>query len=122
MKHLAFITAVVVVLGLAGRAQADTVTRARNPNTEADLAGYVVSYGTQPNTYTSTFDSGKNTTQAIANLLKGTTSYFVAKAYNPAGVYSSASQEISGMASAAPPAAPTVPSGPMPASGASGVS
>ena len=100
MKQLAAVmTAVVVLLGLARTTQADTINLAWNANTEANLAGYVVSYGTQANTYTSTFDSGNNTSQPLANLVKGTRYYFVVKAYNTSGVYSAASQEISGIAS-----------------------
>ena len=122
MKHFAFLTAVLVVLGLARPTQADTIQLAWNANTEADLAGYVVSYGTAAKTYTSTFDSGNNTSQPVANLVKGTRYYFVVKAYNTSGVYSAASQEISGVASDAPPSPPAMPAGPTPASGASGVS
>ena len=58
MKHFAFLTAVLVVLGLARSTQADTIQLAWNPNTDANLAGYVVSYGTAVNTYTSTVEVG----------------------------------------------------------------
>jgi len=123
MKHLAtLLTAVVVVLGLARTTQADTINLTWNPNTEINLAGYVVSYGTAANTYTSTFDSGNNTSQPLSNLVKGTKYYFVVKAYNTSGVFSGASQEVSGIASDPPPAPPSMPAGPTPASGATGVS
>ncbi|MEO8260454.1 MAG: fibronectin type III domain-containing protein, partial [Acidobacteriota bacterium] len=110
-------------LSVAATTHADTINLSWNPNTEADLAGYAVSYGTQPGVYVSSFDSGKNTSQAVSNLANGTRYYFVVKAYNTSGTYSLASVEVSGVAAdPVPTLPPTVPAGPLPASGSAAVS
>ncbi len=108
----------VVLIGLAIATHAATINLAWNPNTEPDVAGYVVSYGTQSNTYTTTVDVGKNVTSVLANLTNGTRYYFIVKAYNASGMFSAASQEVSGVAANVPP---TAPAGPIPASGTTGV-
>ncbi|MEP7310457.1 MAG: LamG-like jellyroll fold domain-containing protein, partial [Acidobacteriota bacterium] len=108
----------VVLLGVASTTQAATINLAWNPNTETNLAGYSVSYGTQSGASTTTIDVGNNASPLLTNLVNGTRYYFTVKAYNTSAMYSAPSAEISGMAVDVPP---TSPAAPAPASGATGV-
>jgi len=76
------------------------VTLAWDANTETDLAGYVVLWGTQSGTqtngtYPNSVTLGKVTTTQVGPLTGGTTYYFVIKALNTSGFVSSASNEVS---------------------------
>lgn len=90
------------------------VRLAWNPNTEADLAGYKIHYGTGSGSYTQSVDVGKVTTATISNLSEGTTYYFASSAYNTAALASAYSNEVSYSVPIANrnPSAPSVPSGP----------
>jgi hypothetical protein len=66
-----------------------------NPNTEPDLAGYRVHYGTQPGTYTKTKDVGNVTSVTIDSLQEGSTYYFAVTAYDQSNNESDYSQEVS---------------------------
>src|SRR5262245_26295130 len=109
MKSLLWASAwtLSLFLGLEGTLQAATLTLAWNPNTEPDIAGYVISYGTQPNSYTTSIDVAKTTSKQLTNLVDGTRYYFAVKAYNTSGQFSGLSTEISGVTT---PSAPTEPS------------
>ena len=63
-------------------------------NTESDLAGYKVYYGTSSGTYGSAIDVGKVTTYTVANLGPGTY-FFAVTAHNTAGLESGYSNEVS---------------------------
>src|SRR5688572_33224906 len=83
----------------ASAAAADTgsLTLAWNANTESDLAGYLVHYGTQSGTYTATVDVGPQTSAVIGNLTQGQQYFFVVQAYNTAGLTSNMSQQVAGV-------------------------
>jgi hypothetical protein len=66
-----------------------------NANTEADLAGYKIYYGTQSGSYTSTINAGKAGTAAIDNLQTGRTYYIAISAYDTSGNESEKSSEVS---------------------------
>jgi hypothetical protein len=76
-------------------ARAETVTLAWDPNTESDLAGYRLHYGTASRSYTQRIDVGNVTQHTIPSLLAGQTYYFAATAYNTAGNESGYSAEVS---------------------------
>jgi hypothetical protein len=57
-RSLRVFSLAMVLLVCAGRAQAAVVTVAWDPNTESDLAGYVVSWGTVTGAYAFTQDVG----------------------------------------------------------------
>jgi membrane-bound inhibitor of C-type lysozyme len=64
-------------------------------NSEADLAGYRVYYGTASKTYTaSPINVGKTTQYTVNNLTSGTTYYFAVTAYDTAGNESGFSSEV----------------------------
>ena len=80
---------------LAGSAHAGQATLAWDANTEPDLAGYRVHYGTAPGTYGTPVDVGNVTTYTVMGLIDGTTYYFAASAYDSVGNQSGYSNEVS---------------------------
>ncbi|PYT15718.1 MAG: hypothetical protein DMF51_06235, partial [Acidobacteria bacterium] len=66
-------------------------------NTETDLAGYRIQYGTTSGNYTGTIDVGNVTSYAVPGLVANTTYYFVVVAYDLAGNVSGRSNEVSAM-------------------------
>ena len=63
-------------------------------NSETDLAGYKIYYGTASGQYASVVDVGNQTTYALAGLQVGRTYYICATAYNISGLESSYSNEV----------------------------
>lgn len=66
-----------------------------NANTETDLAGYKVQYGTATGVYTQTIDVGKVLIYNTGALTEGKTYYFVVLAYDTSGNVSGPSTEAS---------------------------
>lgn len=64
-------------------------------NTEPDLAGYRIHYGTAPGNYSTTVDVGNTTTYTVNGLASGMRYYFAITAYDTSGNESGFSQEIS---------------------------
>ncbi len=77
-------------------AYADQVTLGWDQNTEPDLAGYKIYYGTSSGNYTESVNitSGNITTCTISDLIEGQTYYFAATAYNSSLVESNYSAEV----------------------------
>jgi fibronectin type 3 domain-containing protein len=79
-------------------------------NTESDLAGYKIYYGTQSGVYGAPIDAGNVTQKDILNLRDGVTYYVAVTAYDLSGNESAKSQEASvKMPDVTPPAAPSKP-------------
>ncbi len=81
-----------ILLPVAASAQA--VSLAWDPNTETDLAGYKVYYGTASHSYTTVIDVHNVTTYSVTGLGAGTW-YFAVTAYNTTGAESTFSNEVS---------------------------
>jgi hypothetical protein len=79
------------VQAAAGMVQA---TLEWDANSEPDLAGYKLHYGTACGNYTSVVDVGNQTTYTLSGLTAGTTYYITATAYNTAGLDSTYSNEV----------------------------
>jgi len=92
-------------LGTAPALQAATATASWDPNPEPDIAGYKLSYGTAPGTYTTTIDVGNVTTWPLT-LSDGQRYYFIVQAYNASGVTSAPSAEV--IYDVPPAAAPSI--------------
>ncbi len=86
--------AVCFLLGGSLPALSGEVTLAWDPNSEEDLAGYMIFYGTASGNYVEPIIIGKQTTCTITGLSPGTY-YFAVKAYNAAGDESDFSDEVS---------------------------
>ena len=79
----------------APRAEAASVTLAWDANTESDLAGYVVLFGSAPGRYDRIVEVGKNTTWTFSQAENNKTYYFVVQAVNTSGARSEFSSEVS---------------------------
>ena len=93
---------------------AASLTIGWDPNTEQDIQGYRVQYGTSSGTYTDEIEAGNATLKTISNLTSGTRYYFVVLAYNPAGEESAPSAEVSAIAGSAQTPTPTPSATPTP--------
>jgi subtilisin-like proprotein convertase family protein len=71
------------------------VKLAWDANTEPDVTGYFVYYGTVGGNYTEYLDAGNTTSASVPNLNPNSTYYFVVTAYNAEGAVSSPSNEVS---------------------------
>ena len=64
-------------------------------NTEANLGGYKLYYGSASRQYSGSLDVGKVTVAEIGGLVRGSTYYFAVTAYNTSRLESTFSQELS---------------------------
>jgi hypothetical protein len=78
----------------ADLAAAAQVTLAWDANTEPELTGYKIYYGTVSGTYGTPVDVGKVTTYTVTGLADGRTYYFAATAYDSVGNESGYSNEV----------------------------
>jgi hypothetical protein len=85
----------VILLWLVALAQATQVSLAWDANTETDLAGYKLYYGTSSGSYPNSVALGKVTTYTVSGLAEGVTNYFALTAYNTKGLESGFSNVIS---------------------------
>ena len=94
MKRYLLLLVAVLVTASTSLAQKASVTLTWDPNTEADLGGYRIYWGASSRAYTNLLDSGRLTTNKVANLLDGRTYYFAVTAYNTNGLESDYSNEV----------------------------
>ena len=85
----------VLVLFFSSFVQAGSVTVSWDPNTENDLAGYRVYYGTESRNYQTSVDVGLDTFKVVDNLQTGIRYYFAVTAYDTANNESDFSEEVS---------------------------
>ena len=105
----------VVVGAISSHAMAAQVTLAWDANSESDLGGYRVHYGTSSTSYSVHIDVNKATTYTVTGLAAGQTYYFAATAYDTSGNESGFSNMVSSTTVSdlnIAPSAPAVPSGP----------
>jgi hypothetical protein len=83
-------------------ASAQSVTLAWDANTEPQVAGYRVYYGTSSGSYTQNIDAGNNTTATVSGLDVSQDYYFAVRAYDNTGGMSPFSAEVNQPAIVAP--------------------
>ncbi len=86
--------ALIILSTLNTLAFAENATLTWNPNTESDLSGYKVYYGTSSGSYGLPIDVGDTTTHSLSGLGSGTTYYFAVTAYDTSGNESGFSSEV----------------------------
>ena len=94
---LALAVAAVILAGSAHLAAAGTIQLAWNANTESDIAGYIVEYGTVAAPYSTRKDVGNVTTWPFTTATPGTTYGFRVYAYDTSGLISSPSATVYGI-------------------------
>ncbi len=92
---------VLLSLLIAGQSLAGGLVVVWDANTEPDVAGYKIYYGTAPSTYTQVIDVGNKTSHLIDNLQEGVTYYLVVTAYDQTGNESLPCAELSAMVTSA---------------------
>src|SRR5688500_14976962 len=98
--------ALLVVLTASSTLSAQTVTW--NANTESNLAGYRVQYGTVSGSPSTTIDVGRVTSRQFTGLQPGVTYHFRVVAYNTAGQTSAPSAQVSFTVPGTPPSSGTL--------------
>ncbi len=84
------VTFCIMVTGAIG----ETVTVSWDQNSEEDLSGYKIYYGTSSGSYNEALDVGNKTSFIINNLVIGTTYFFAVTAYDFSGNESNFSNEV----------------------------
>ncbi len=92
-RAVVFLFVIIVLFPLALRAAEIRVSWIAD--TDADLAGYKVYYGTSSGSYDNILDVGPSTSVEIGGLSQGETYYFVVTAYDTSGNESAFSEEKS---------------------------
>jgi len=96
-------------------ASAADVTVAWDANSESDLDGYILFYGTASGNYPNSVDVGNTTQRTLTGLNEGTTYYFAARAYDTSSNESDLSDELVYTLPApnnSAPNTPVIPTGP----------
>src|SRR5262245_1626675 len=75
-------------------ASSQNVSLAWDPNSEPDLAGYIVYYGNASGQYTNSSRLANTTNTTVSGLQQGGTYYFAVTAYNDQGLESDPSNEV----------------------------
>lgn len=92
----------LIGLVLPAAARSASVSLGWDANTEPDLAGYKLYYGTASRTYSGNLTVGNYSSCTISGLTEGRTYYFAVTAYNTKGLESPYSKELSYTIPAAP--------------------
>jgi hypothetical protein len=88
------VTLFLVLLATSPATAAGTITVLWDANSEADLAGYMVSYGNQPGAYSTHVDVGNQTSFPFSVPDTGLAYYFAVRAYNTTNQFSPYSAEV----------------------------
>ncbi len=83
----------VWLLALSCQLSAQSVTATWSPNTEDDLAGYILFYGTETQNYSQQIET-RDTSLRVDSLQLGQTYYFMVKAYDESGNISAPSDQV----------------------------
>ena len=103
-KALRFLGLCLAVVAFAtARAEAATVTIAWDPNSETDLARYLVGYRTSPSGTETVINVGLVTTWSLTTAVAGQTYYFRVYAENVSGLRSAPSNEVATTVPTTPP-------------------
>ena len=90
---LSFAFAAALFAGCSATLSAQTLMW--NANSESNLAGYIVQYGTQSGSPSTSLDVGNVTSRTLSGLTAGSRYYFRVVAYNSTGQQSAPSSEVS---------------------------
>jgi hypothetical protein len=111
-RNLLFFSAFFLALLISVWARAEQITFAWDANTEPDLAGYKIHYGTASGNYSVHVDAQRAISFTVTGLTAGQTYYFVSTAYDTSGSESGYSNELCCLVPNSIPTQPSTPSGP----------
>ncbi len=94
MRLMWFVILLLATIGYSATT-GNTVSLQWDANSEPDVAGYKIYYGTNSGVYFVSVDVGNTTTTTVGNLTPGVTYYFAATAYNVSRLESDRSNEVS---------------------------
>jgi hypothetical protein len=95
LPPLIFISLVALILLISTtNAYSAQITIAWNPNSESDLAGYKMYYGSSSRNYDSSVDVGSQTSYTLSGLVESETYYIALTAYDISGNESNYSAEL----------------------------
>jgi len=94
MKKLYCLFILLFFIFLAIIKSAQSVSLAWDPNSETNLAGYVIYYGTASGQYSNSNNVMNTTNTTVAGLLNGVMYFFVVTAYDASGLESDPSNEV----------------------------
>mgnify|MGYP006299498725 CR=1 FL=1 len=106
-----FVGVILLIVNLCSKIYAGDVNVTWDPNSEPDLSGYKVYYGTSSRSYSTILDVGNTTEHTITNLTDGVQYYFAVTAYDTALNESGYSEEVNtfvGNSDTTPPARPNL--------------
>ena len=87
-------TTLLLLLIVVEIARAASVTLAWDPNTEPDIAGYRLYYGTPAGNFTTVVNTGNTTNTTVEGLQPGATYAFYVTCYNTSGLESEPSNVV----------------------------
>ena len=94
-RAFSFISLVTLILFISTtNVYSAQVTLAWNPNTEGDLAGYKIYYGSSSMNYDKNIDVGNQTSHTLSDLVEGETNYIALTAYDTFNNESDFSAEV----------------------------
>ncbi len=95
-SYFLFLSAFILILSIyTPTVHAAQISLAWDQNTEQDLSGYKIYYGTSSDNYTFSIDVGKTTSYTLSSLESGKTYYTSVTAYDTEGYESDFSDEVS---------------------------
>jgi hypothetical protein len=94
-RRLATLIVVFFTTCPSGSAEAGDLTLAWDPPSDGTTTGYVLLYGTTPQSYLWQIDVGGTTSYTLKDLSDGATYYFTLRAYDAAGAVGGLSNEVS---------------------------
>ena len=97
-KAIFTLTVLLFTFVLSQSALAAQIKLAWNANTDPDVVGYKVYYGTSSKSYSGSVDAGNVTAYTLTGLTQGQTYYICVTAYNKSNSESGYSGEVSGVA------------------------
>lgn len=95
MQRFAKILIIVFVVSCPRLSDAADLTLAWDAASDGVTTGYIISYGTVSRSYSQQVNVGNKMSHTLSGLIVGTTYYFAVRAYDPTGLISTPSNEVS---------------------------
>src|SRR6185503_8635047 len=91
-----------IILGHVRLLEAASLTLQWDHSTDSNVAGYVISYGTQSGNYPAKLDVGYVTSAILTGLVNGTTYYVIMQSYDGSHLLGPSTTEVAGQTPVSP--------------------